>query len=82
MKRLLHKCNSPGCLGKIATPNPREVWRDRSPSNFNPQGWLCHPEDSDFCVRSAAKRRRLEQIITTLQFLRPEISRRKFQQKL
>ncbi|MBQ4226823.1 MAG: hypothetical protein II697_01350, partial [Clostridia bacterium] len=37
------------------------------------QGRLRRPEDSDFCVRSAAQRRRPEQIIATLQFLRPEI---------
>ena len=33
-KGLLHKSNS-----------PRVAWRGRSPSNSNPQGWLCYPED-------------------------------------
>ena len=41
-----------------------------SPSNFNPQGQLCRPEERFL----RKERRRLEQIIATLQFLRPEIS--------
>ncbi len=55
--------NSPGRLGGAAAP-----------PIFNPQGQLCRPEDSDFCAGSEAQRRRPEQIIATLQFLRPEIS--------
>ena len=62
-------------LGVVAqVQKPGVVWRGRSPFNYNPQGWLRRPEDSDFCAGSAAKRRRPEQIIATLQFLRPEIS--------
>ncbi|MBQ4226873.1 MAG: hypothetical protein II697_01605, partial [Clostridia bacterium] len=53
---------------------PQGGLEGQSPSNYYPQGQLCRPEDSDFCAGSEAKRRRPEQIIASLRFLRPETS--------
>ena len=48
---------TPHTAGATAPKSPRVVWRGRSPSNFNPQGQLRRPEDSDFCEAELALRK-------------------------